>query len=119
MSRFIGGLLIAAAILAALLVFLEQKSPFESVVDEFVFLTLGEDTEMAAGYTDDRFRAVKLGDTEAAVRELLGDPLRYGSRGQDSWMAYSRSPADTHYRLRQLALRGGVVTGILAELYYD
>ena len=104
----------------ALCVAMELRSPFESFGDELTFAVLGEDTEYAPEYTTSGFCAIRIGDSESRVRNLVGTPISvYQRPGQPTVLAYTRSPSDTHYRLRKVHVVNGAVTRIVAELYFD
>lgn len=58
--------------------------------------------------------------TEAEVTQLLGPALvsrRY--EGPETYLHFSRSPEDTHYRHRLVVVKGGSVVEVLAEFYID
>jgi hypothetical protein len=80
-----------------------------------------EDTEWAAGYTDNGFRAVSVGMTRKKVYELLGKPLytweNYGGAEIVEW--WTRSPADTNFRQRAVAFQGDRVVEKVGEYWLD
>jgi hypothetical protein len=83
-----------------------------------------EDTVYAPGYSDTAFRKIHAGMPESEVKALLGAPISlypaYQNTGQDwtTW-CYSDSPGDTHYRIRAIRMKDGVVIGKHAEFYVD
>jgi hypothetical protein len=87
-----------------------------------VFLCVfGDDTEYARGYSDDKFRAIMLGDPLDRVLLQLGDPLEAvdDMEGKSRVLFYTRSPRSTHYRRRALRITNGVVEKVIAGLYVD
>ena len=84
----------------------------------FIFL-FTFDTEYAAGYSEEAFRAVEIGDSREEVMCLLGQPLRvYGLDGKVQ--SYSRSPSGSNYLMRDIVLDSeGRVVEIWSQLYWD
>ena len=83
-------------------------------------LMFSEDTEYAPRYSDGAFKAVHPGTSTDRVRELLGEPLERVSRGEpwETWR-YSRSPSDSHYRVRAIQVAEGRVIAVFHEFYVD
>ena len=83
-------------------------------------------TEYAPGYSEARFRQVRVGESEAEVTAALGPPLRVWDRGDPSipgeykaW-AYSYGVSDTSsYWRRWVLFRNGKVEGTVADFWYD
>jgi len=104
-------------------VLLALRSPYESLVDELILVTLGEDTLFAPDYSDKALQQLSIGDSETRVLELLGEPLiETDGRRTDAGttcMHYSRSPTSTHFRKRVVCLENGKVSRTIAELYFD
>ena len=80
-------------------------------------------TEYAPGFSEKAFSAVEIGDTEAQVLDLLGEPLERDPSQQDPsyvYLRYSRARgrSDTH-RARIILLRDGRVTRVWHEVYVD
>jgi len=90
--------------------------------DGILSVLLPEDTQYAGGYDETRFRQLGLPAPAADVVRELGPPLQRLSRpgGGEAWI-YSRSPRDTHYRVRvvHVDIDGGVATDKLHEFYVD
>ena len=81
-----------------------------------------EDTVYAEGYTDEGFRQVHIGMSETEVRQLLGDPLETYMPRQGvnrTSLQYSRSPGNTHYRIRAIFIRDGRVISKKVEFWVD
>ena len=78
------------------------------------------DTKYSEGYSSLAFLKIRLGMSEAQVLDILGEPLIRWSP-QDSYIGfqYSESPSDTHYRLRQVYVSGGIVKDIIGYYYID
>ena len=85
---------------------------------------VGEDTAWAAGYTASGFSRVEPGMTEVEVRAFLGPPLERSAAeradlGWDLAEAWSRSPGDTHYRMRRVFYAEGRVVTVKSGFYTD
>ncbi len=117
-SVFVVVALIVVAVVSIYMVG-EANSPYEDFFDE-LFLAIDGDTVFAPGYTQSGFGSIRVGMSEAQVRATLGEPLQSSmSNGEVVDMWYSHSPNSTHYRQRGFILRGGVVTKVIAEMYWD
>ena len=98
---------------------LESISPTGSSVEE-TWLLIAGDTEYAAGFSHEAFDGIKVGDSGAHVREILGEPMRTDKYQDGSdYLWYSNSPPGTHHRRRHLLLKNGVVIEVIAEMYFD
>jgi hypothetical protein len=81
---------------------------------------LREDTRYSPGYSDRGFRAVKVGMEAAEVERLLGKPLDHRIFDGNLIWFFSRSPGDTHYRLRVIHFDpDGRVRKKSSEFYVD
>jgi len=110
---------VSALVIVAGIVSLETISPTESAVEE-IWLLLGGDTEYAAGFSHEAFGQIKVGDSEALVYDLVGDPLRtdiYEDGSICLW--YSNSPAEGLHRRREILLKDGAVIKVFSELFFD
>jgi hypothetical protein len=96
----------------------DSRSPFENPLEE-LYLQLDEDTHFATDYSDRAFALLRVGDPEAKVRELLGQPIEEYGFGQDTVLQYSVSPTSRSFRQRTIVIRDGQVAEILAGLYLD
>jgi outer membrane protein assembly factor BamE (lipoprotein component of BamABCDE complex) len=68
-----------------------------------VFSCVPDQTEYAAGYSEDAWSAIGRGDTQERVRALVGTPLERWSHPDDEWWSYSRQRTSTdNYRQRKL-----------------
>lgn len=80
------------------------------------------DTQYAPTYSWRGFMRVAQGMKESEVRELVGIPLDVyplpHEPGLVGWR-WTRSPADTNYRVRVVLFRNGVVTRKHSECYVD
>ena len=111
--------IIILLLIVGFFVVLESLSPTESSGDE-VLLLLAGDTGYAPDFTQEAFAEIKVGDSEARVQSLLGEPIRSDSYDDDSnYLWYSNSPSGTHYRQRHLLIKDGVVVEIIAGFYFD
>lgn len=88
----------------------------------FILLT---DTNYSVGYTNNRFNKISVGMSEKEVIEILGEPItRFNPYKNNEKLhfvslVYSRSPSDTHYKIRQVYLDNGVVAEVVAYFYVD
>ncbi|HMO41600.1 MAG TPA: hypothetical protein PKE17_19465 [Saprospiraceae bacterium] len=94
------------------------------------------DTQFATQYSDQKFRAITAGMTTNELIEILGNPLviwtrdkvftKEGTRDEHIrdqdityiWK-YSISPSDTHYHMRTISVKNGIVVGKHSEFYVD
>jgi hypothetical protein len=79
----------------------------------------GEHTEYADGFSEERFRRIRAGDSEASVRAALGEPLSVHTIAAKKFLTYSRSPSSTHFRLRVVVVEGGVVKEVASFVFID
>ena len=79
------------------------------------------DTEYAPGYSEEMFRAVKVGDSKEEILSLLGQPLRVYDLGTDrEVLGYSISPSGSNYLMRDIVLDSeGRVVEIRSQAYWD
>jgi hypothetical protein len=78
------------------------------------------DTEYAPRYSHLRFMKLRIGMTRAEVIDLVGEPLSRDQNGSLEFWRYSRSPGDTHYRVRVVLFDpAGRVFKIASEFYVD
>jgi len=94
-------------------------------------ILLTTDTEYAEGYSHNDFAQIELGMSEAAVIDLLGEPLtrwtpysykgrtKHPERAHYIGLVYSRSPSSSNYRLRDVILDNGKVAEIRGYFYAD
>jgi hypothetical protein len=94
----------------------------DRIVDNVLLAVMGEDTKYAAGFSEEKFRSIHVGDSEDYVRQILGPPLTTVSSGREATeeaLLYSQSPSSTHYRRRGLVIRNGVVSSIVSDVWID
>lgn len=108
--RVLVGVVVLVLSLLVSLVVIDQ-----CLYDGLISLLLPEDTEFAAGYSEDVFRKLKLPDSMESVEQQLGAPL---SKSDEFWF-YSRSPSSTNYRHRFIRVQDGVAVERLHEFYVD
>lgn len=114
--RVFGSGLLAAGLAASAY----QLTTVEGVAGLALRLVYGENTQFAAGYSESAFRRVRAGQSEADVLQLLGEPLsRTTEKDGRTYLKYSRSPTDTHYRNRLVVLKGNSVIETFSEFYVD
>ncbi|MFO0598504.1 MAG: hypothetical protein U0228_24575 [Myxococcaceae bacterium] len=85
-------------------------------------LCLTSRTVYAPGYRDALFRSIRLGMTEAEVRQVLGTPHHTlgGMTADDPTFGYSwREGDDGCYRQRSIGFERGAVTSVLAGCNCD
>jgi len=91
-------------------------------VDGWVVASLGsqEDTEYAAGYSDEAFRRVRLGMATPDVMALLGPPLERAwlAGAKETWR-WSRGVGDRTHRVRAVIFEMDRVVEIRNELSAD
>lgn len=83
---------------------------------------LEEDTEYGPGYSHSAFKQISPGMQRGEVELLIGPPLNewpMESAGQHLGARWSHSPSDTHFRLRVVWFRSGIVVGVHTEFYVD
>ena len=73
---------------------------------------IADDTQYATTFSDREFRRISVGMTESEVRSLLGDPFdRWAVDGDQTVTAWrwTRSPLDSHYKVRVVVFKDGRV----------
>jgi len=86
----------------------------------FRILLNTDDTVYARDYTDKNFLALRRGMTKQQVIWLLGRPFaEFNRTGNAISMQYSKSPNDTHYRVRAIRLQNNKVIDIISYYYVD
>lgn len=84
-------------------------------------LVFGDDSSYSSGYSDRKFRAIEIGDSEASVIDALGEPLE--TVPTDDPEAYvlhfSVSPESTHYRIRAIEMQSNRVIEKHAQAWVD
>jgi hypothetical protein len=90
-------------------------------LDGWLFsLGVEEDTNFAAGYSDEAFRALRKGMRSDDVQRLLGPPVsKVGAEGGIDLWRYSWSPSNSTYRERDVFFRDGSVIRIESGMYLD
>ncbi len=88
----------------------------DPVRESAIGFVLREDTEYASGFSERSFRTIKIGDSDADVRRLMGAPLGewwvYRSSGADGCpVVYFDSGVATAERLVEACVRRGVRPG--------
>lgn len=81
---------------------------------------MGEDTEYARAYSEQKFIALEVGATEAEVLRELGEPLwRTDYPPAPRTWVYSQSPSRSNYRVRAVHFIDGKVSEKAAYFYGD
>lgn len=79
-------------------------------------------TVYSPGYSDSRFRQIRVGMTTAQVEGLMGPPLEmipWSEQGLEIW-CYSKKPSGRgDYWRRDLFVKGGRVCQILDMYWFD
>ena len=125
---------IASALFFLIILFLgiiyvanHHRRKIDGLSGEIYGLLLSTDTHYASNYSHQSFSKVKKGMTEKEVLSLLGEPLYRSQVPQkanqsvldyDKWF-YSRSPSNTHYRIRQIKFREGKVSKLIGYFWVD
>jgi inner membrane protein len=104
---------VRAAALALWLVVLWLLASNDSVRERIVGFVLPDDTRFAAGYSDDAFRTISIGEPEGAVRARLGEPLNeslyFMPKGSSFQSAMEVSAAQLPPGCFGARLEGGIV----------
>jgi hypothetical protein len=110
-------LLFVAALSLALTVY--RWWPIDGIIGN-LFARGGHDTVWADGYSDKRWRAVRLGMCRDEVYNLIGLPIETGpireGRVFESW---THSPGDTSYFQRYIEFKGDMVVEKINEFWLD
>ena len=79
-----------------------------------------DDTKYSENYSGWKFLKIKKGMTKNQVYDILGKPIAVFTRekGVES-LQYSKSPKDTHYRIRQVYMKDNKVIERFSEFYVD
>ena len=111
----VGALFVLAGIAS-----LEFNSPTESAFEEGI-LFLASDTEYASGFSHEAFHQIKVGDAEARVYELLGQPLQANldEDGSTTMLIYSASTDGSIHRRRDILISDDAVKKVFAEMWWD
>jgi hypothetical protein len=93
----------------------------------FLSLVLGESTVWSKGYSEQRFRAIRVGMTDSQVEAIVGQPLwkvthpdvwfYSGRRGRAFYTNHEDRP--TNYRRRLVAFQKGRVVRIINDFWID
>ena len=102
----VGLILVVAAVLLGLLVIAPLRN-----------------TRTAPGYTERAFRAIRVGDSEERVIDMLGEPLeRTPGRSDPSyiylWYAKPIGPSENHL-LRNIVIKDGEVIQVYRQIWLD
>lgn len=86
----------------------------------FSILLFTDDTKYSDNYSGWKFLKIKKGMTKSEVYNILGKPITIFSpkEGVKS-LQYSKSPKDTHYRIRQVYLKENKVVERVSYFYVD
>ena len=95
----------------------------DGLYGNFLSVIFQEDTLYTKSYTDLKYRSLKKGMSKNDVASIIGKPF-YTKQEHNStelieiWW-YSKSPADTHYRMRVVAFTNNVVNETIHYYYVD
>lgn len=94
--------------------------PIDGIEGAILSLFLREDTVWAEGYTNDRFRAVRIGMKRDEVYSLLGPPLyQWHNASGEVVEWWTHSPDDTHFRQRAIVFQGDRARRKIARFWVD
>ncbi len=93
--------------------------PIDGVVGNLLSLICEEDTVWTGGYSNDAFRAIRVGMSRREVYSLLGPPINSLDNGGGVIECWTHSPDDGHYRRRELTFQSDQVIKKVAEFYVD
>jgi hypothetical protein len=94
----------------------------KDLIGEVVLFAMGDDTEYAAGFTEEKFDAIRVGDAEDRVLAILGDPIKLvesRSNERTHVLLYATSPRSTHYRRRVVVIADSVVKEVISDIWVD
>lgn len=112
-------------LLLILWMFIPTRMKLDGALGTIMSINVIEDTEYTEGYSDDKFYAISIGMKEKDLLELIGEPfLRYNpsskhNKQQFEILKYSRSPGDTHYRIRLVFVKDKIVIKTESSFYFD
>lgn len=83
-------------------------------------LLFTDDTKYSDNYSGWKFLKIKKGMTKNQAYDILGKPILVFSPSEDIIsLQYSKSPKDTHYRIRQVYLKDNKVIEKVSYFYVD
>jgi len=97
----------------------------EDILKAMVSAIDGDFTLYAKGYSESRFRTVRIGMTTRQVKNLLGAPLNWDTpetseaSGEGIWCYTRPGKSPGSYWVRHIAFRNGVVDDINMHFYMD
>jgi outer membrane protein assembly factor BamE (lipoprotein component of BamABCDE complex) len=88
-----------------------------------VLMVLGDSTIWAPGYTEEKWRQLKVGMSKDDVQQLLGEPFaklhRDHGNVSEGWYYTDRADLDGNFQQRRVKLRAGVVFEVVDEIFWD
>ena len=94
--------------------------PIDGLIGNLFAIFNDEDTVWADGYTNEGWRSVAVGMKRDEVYALLGPPLDTQPTGVAGTLeCWTRSPADTDYRRRDLEFSGDRIVHKWSEYWID
>jgi len=86
----------------------------------FNILLFTDDSKYSDNYSGWKFLKIKKGMTKNQVYNILGKPIVVFSPSEGIVsLQYSKSPKDTHYRIRQVYLKDNKVIKRISYFYVD
>lgn len=86
----------------------------------FNILLFTDDTKYSDNYSGWKFLKIKKGMSKNQVYDILGKPIIVFNPYKDvESLQYSKSPKDTHYRIRQVYLKDNTVIERVSYFYVD
>lgn len=105
--------------LAAMLLTVYRRWPIDGVESNLLSLICYEDTVWAQSYSEEAFRAARIGMSREEIHHLLGPPIKTQSTSGEVRDSWTWSPDDGHYWRREVVFRGDIAVDKIAEFYVD
>jgi outer membrane protein assembly factor BamE (lipoprotein component of BamABCDE complex) len=116
-------LLVAVAVLAVILGIVRFVFIDNSPDQLLACAILGESTVNAKGYSEHRFRTIKIGMTASQVEAIMGTPLRKGSHPAfglaDPWFYTYHEDMTANYKRRWVVFNNGRVVAVINDFWVD
>lgn len=123
--KFIAGFLVLSFFIKVIT--FSDRVKLDGISGEVYGIMFGPSTKYSTGYSDKAFLKIKPGMTEKEVLEILGEPVgRFKPYSYEvdsvfnTGLRYAKgATGDSHYRLRLIYLRKGIVTERRSEFWYQ
>jgi outer membrane protein assembly factor BamE (lipoprotein component of BamABCDE complex) len=116
-------LLVATAVLGVIVAFVRFVFIDNSPDQLLASAILGESTVYAKGYSEHRFRTIKVGMTASQVEAIMGTPLRKGLHPAfglpDPWFYTYHEDMTANYKRRWVVFNNGKVVNVINDFWVD